>query len=58
LLQGGGASAGGGGALPRVPTVDFAQFGPIEIKPLNRIQRISGTACACQLGQPAARHAV
>ena len=42
LLQGGGPSAGGGGALPRVPTVDFAQFGPIEIKPLNRIQRISG----------------
>jgi pyruvate dehydrogenase E2 component (dihydrolipoamide acetyltransferase) len=29
--------------LPRVPVVDFAQYGPIEIKPLSRIQRISGT---------------
>jgi pyruvate dehydrogenase E2 component (dihydrolipoamide acetyltransferase) len=27
---------------PKVPVVDFAQFGPIEIKPLSRIQRISG----------------
>jgi pyruvate dehydrogenase E2 component (dihydrolipoamide acetyltransferase) len=29
-------------ALPKVPTVDFAAFGAIEIKPLSRIQRISG----------------
>jgi len=29
-------------ALPRVPVVDFAAFGAIEIKPLSRIQRISG----------------
>ena len=29
-------------ALPKVPVVDFAQFGAIEIKPLSRIQRISG----------------
>jgi pyruvate dehydrogenase E2 component (dihydrolipoyllysine-residue acetyltransferase) len=29
--------------LPRVPFVDFAQFGPIEMKPLSRIQRISGS---------------
>jgi pyruvate dehydrogenase E2 component (dihydrolipoamide acetyltransferase) len=28
--------------LPRVPVVDFALFGPIEAKPLSRIQRISG----------------
>jgi pyruvate dehydrogenase E2 component (dihydrolipoamide acetyltransferase) len=28
--------------LPKVPVVDFAQFGAIEIKPLSRIQRISG----------------
>jgi pyruvate dehydrogenase E2 component (dihydrolipoamide acetyltransferase) len=41
VLQGATPSAGGS-ALPRVPTVDFAQFGPVEIKPLNRIQRISG----------------
>ncbi len=31
-----------GTALPRVPAVDFAKFGPIETRPLNRIQRISG----------------
>ncbi|MGA0705010.1 MAG: 2-oxo acid dehydrogenase subunit E2 [Steroidobacteraceae bacterium] len=31
-----------GSALPSVPTVDFAAFGPIEIQPLTRIQRISG----------------
>ncbi|MCZ8130711.1 MAG: dihydrolipoyllysine-residue acetyltransferase [Steroidobacteraceae bacterium] len=37
-----GASAGGG-ALPRVPEVDFAKFGAIEVEPLSRIQRISGS---------------
>jgi pyruvate dehydrogenase E2 component (dihydrolipoamide acetyltransferase) len=29
-------------SLPRVPVVDFALFGAIEVKPLSRIQRISG----------------
>ncbi len=29
-------------ALPRVPVVDFAAFGPVELKPLTRIQKISG----------------
>ena len=33
-------SAGAG--LPRVPAVDFGKFGPIETRPLNRIQRIAG----------------
>jgi pyruvate dehydrogenase E2 component (dihydrolipoamide acetyltransferase) len=28
--------------LPKVPVVDFAQFGAVEVKPLSRIQRISG----------------
>ncbi len=28
--------------LPKVPTVDFALFGAVEIKPLTRIQKISG----------------
>jgi len=28
--------------LPKVPEVDFALFGPIEVTPLSRIQRISG----------------
>jgi pyruvate dehydrogenase E2 component (dihydrolipoamide acetyltransferase) len=40
------AARGGGGAtgaaLPDVPTVDFAKFGPIETVPLSRIKRISG----------------
>ncbi|HEU4516654.1 MAG TPA: biotin/lipoyl-containing protein, partial [Steroidobacteraceae bacterium] len=31
-----------GGALPRVPDVDFAAFGAVEVKPLGRIQKISG----------------
>jgi pyruvate dehydrogenase E2 component (dihydrolipoamide acetyltransferase) len=31
-----------GAALPRVPDVDFAAFGPVEVKPLGRIQKISG----------------
>jgi pyruvate dehydrogenase E2 component (dihydrolipoamide acetyltransferase) len=30
------------GALPKVPEVDFAKFGPVEVKPLGRIQKISG----------------
>jgi pyruvate dehydrogenase E2 component (dihydrolipoamide acetyltransferase) len=29
-------------AIPRVPDVDFAKFGAVEVKPLSRIQRISG----------------
>jgi pyruvate dehydrogenase E2 component (dihydrolipoamide acetyltransferase) len=28
--------------LPRVPVVDFAHFGEVEVKPLSRIQKISG----------------
>jgi pyruvate dehydrogenase E2 component (dihydrolipoamide acetyltransferase) len=31
-----------GAALPKVPDVDFASFGPVEVKPLGRIQKISG----------------
>jgi len=34
--------AAAGAALPRVPDVDFAAFGPVEVKPLGRIQKISG----------------
>jgi len=36
----GGSSAGA--ALPEVPSVDFAKFGPVETVPLSRIKRISG----------------
>jgi pyruvate dehydrogenase E2 component (dihydrolipoamide acetyltransferase) len=31
-----------GAALPRVPEVDYAAFGPIERRPLTRIQKIAG----------------
>lgn len=41
-LSGGAPAARGGGALPAIPAVDFAQFGPIETQPLSRIQKISG----------------
>ncbi|HEY2035438.1 MAG TPA: 2-oxo acid dehydrogenase subunit E2 [Steroidobacteraceae bacterium] len=37
-----GAAPGAGGALPAIPAVDFAAFGPVETQPLSRIQRISG----------------
>ncbi len=32
----------GSAALPKVAEVDFAKFGAVEIKPLSRIQKISG----------------
>ena len=37
-----------GSAIPSVPKVDFAKFGPVESQPLSRIKKISGkhlTAC-------------
>jgi pyruvate dehydrogenase E2 component (dihydrolipoamide acetyltransferase) len=37
-----GGGSGGGAALPEIPTVDFAKFGPVESVPLSRIKRISG----------------
>jgi pyruvate dehydrogenase E2 component (dihydrolipoamide acetyltransferase) len=46
--QGGAAPAsakGGAGLpfnLPAWPEVDFSKFGPVEIKPLSRIQKLSG----------------
>jgi pyruvate dehydrogenase E2 component (dihydrolipoamide acetyltransferase) len=42
MLAGAGAGAATGRACPPVPTIDFSQFGPVESKPLSRIQRISG----------------
>ncbi len=43
-----GGSTGGGLTLdlPPWPKVDFERFGPIERKPLSRIQRLSGPALA------------
>ncbi|MEP7245978.1 MAG: 2-oxo acid dehydrogenase subunit E2 [Gammaproteobacteria bacterium] len=51
LSGGGGAVAGGsssaaaarsGSGLPAVSVIDFSKFGPVETKPLTRIQKISG----------------
>jgi len=43
LSRGGAAVApAAGGALPAIPAVDFAKFGPVETVPLSRIKRISG----------------
>lgn len=41
IMTGQGAGAAGP-AWPAVPEVDFAKFGAVEIKPLSRIQKISG----------------
>jgi pyruvate dehydrogenase E2 component (dihydrolipoamide acetyltransferase) len=41
MLSGGLAPAAP--ALPQIPVVDFAKFGPVEIKPLGRIQKISAS---------------
>lgn len=42
VLSGAAAAAGPGAAWPAVPVIDFSQFGATEVKPLSRIQRISG----------------
>ena len=36
------APGAGGGGLPAVAVIDFSLFGPTEIKPLSRIQKLSG----------------
>jgi pyruvate dehydrogenase E2 component (dihydrolipoamide acetyltransferase) len=33
-----------GGGIPAVPAQDFSKFGPVEVRPLTRIQRLSGPA--------------
>ncbi len=38
-----GAQGGGGLNVTAAPTIDFKQFGSIDIQPLSRIQKISGT---------------
>jgi pyruvate dehydrogenase E2 component (dihydrolipoamide acetyltransferase) len=43
------ARGGGGGTdlgLPAWPKVDFAKYGPVELQPFTRIQKISGPALA------------
>ena len=41
ILTGQGGAAAGP-AWPAVPEIDFAKFGDVEVKPLSRIQKISG----------------
>jgi pyruvate dehydrogenase E2 component (dihydrolipoamide acetyltransferase) len=42
ILTGQAAGPLSGSALPEIPQVDFSKFGPVEEKPLGRIQKISG----------------
>jgi len=43
LARPGGAEGGGiGMGLPPLPQVDFAKFGPVEVKALSRIRKLSG----------------
>jgi pyruvate dehydrogenase E2 component (dihydrolipoamide acetyltransferase) len=42
LLAAAASTSSPGSAIPRVPVVDFAHFGAVEVKPLSRIQKISG----------------
>jgi len=35
-------ASSGATSLPKIPEVDFAKYGAVEVKPLGRIQRISG----------------
>jgi pyruvate dehydrogenase E2 component (dihydrolipoamide acetyltransferase) len=39
-----GAAAAVGHGIPEVPAQDFSKFGPVEVRPLTRIQRLSGPA--------------
>jgi pyruvate dehydrogenase E2 component (dihydrolipoamide acetyltransferase) len=36
------AAAGAGAGIPEIPAQDFSKFGPVEVRPLSRIQRLSG----------------
>ena len=35
-------ASGTGPSLPKVPVVDFAKYGPVEVRPLSRVRKISG----------------
>ena len=41
-LAGGGAPAGGGLAVADAPVIDFSKFGETEVKPLNKIKKLTG----------------
>jgi pyruvate dehydrogenase E2 component (dihydrolipoamide acetyltransferase) len=38
----GGAAVPAGSGIPEIPAQDFSKFGPVETRPLSRIQRLSG----------------
>jgi pyruvate dehydrogenase E2 component (dihydrolipoamide acetyltransferase) len=38
------APAAAAAGIPEVPAQDFSKFGPVEVRPLTRIQRLSGPA--------------
>jgi pyruvate dehydrogenase E2 component (dihydrolipoamide acetyltransferase) len=40
----GAAPTSAGAGIPEVPAQDFSKFGPVEVRPLTRIQRLSGPA--------------
>lgn len=42
VMSGQTATPASGSAIPPVPVVDFARYGEIEVKPLGRIQKLSG----------------
>ena len=45
-LTGGAPRSGGGHDLLPWPKVDFASFGPVEVKPLSRIRKLAGANLA------------
>lgn len=42
LLAGVRGAAAVGAGIPEVPAQDFSKFGPVEVRPLSRIQQLSG----------------
>ena len=42
LVMSGGGVVAAGPSLPKVPVVDYSAFGAVEVKPLSRVQKISG----------------
>ncbi len=39
--QSGAAPAAGGGAIPRVPEIDFSQFGDVEVVKMSKIKKLT-----------------
>lgn len=39
---GGGGGVSGGMGIPEIPAQDFAKFGPIEVKAMSRLKKLSG----------------